>query len=74
MRCERCTGIEPARYRVFTDELDMIVCPRCAAEARELGIGVEPWPSPSAKGLALLLLACILFFIGWRSAAARGAC
>jgi hypothetical protein len=74
MRCQRCTSLEPARYRVFTDELDMIVCPRCAAEARDLGIGVEPWPDPPAKSLVFLLLVCVLFLIGWRSLLARGAC
>jgi len=30
-----------ARYRVYTDLIDMAVCPVCAEAARSLGISVE---------------------------------
>jgi hypothetical protein len=41
MKCQRCLlGLE-AKYRVYTDVLDMKVCEVCADEARKLGIAVE---------------------------------
>jgi len=39
--CERCVGGGEARYRAFTDAMDMKVCTSCAEEARRLGILVE---------------------------------
>jgi hypothetical protein len=41
MQCERCSKGEEARYRVYTDAMEMAVCAACADEARKLGIGVE---------------------------------
>jgi hypothetical protein len=41
MECQRCLlGLE-AKYRVYTDIVDMKVCAACADEARRLGIVVE---------------------------------
>jgi hypothetical protein len=31
-----------AKYRVYTEAMEMKVCPVCAEEARRLGIAVEP--------------------------------
>ena len=45
MKCERCLSGEEARYRVYSDALDMAVCAACADEARKLGIDVEPLKS-----------------------------
>ena len=41
MKCQRCFRGEEAKYRVYTDIIDMKVCVACAEEARELGIAVE---------------------------------
>ena len=42
MKCQRCLSGEEARYRVYSDALEMAVCAACAAEARKLGLTVEP--------------------------------
>jgi hypothetical protein len=39
--CPRCLKVAEARYRVYTDVIDMAVCHACAGEARRLGISVE---------------------------------
>jgi len=49
MNCQRCLRNEAATYRVFTDILDMKVCPACADEARKLGINVELLDSGEEK-------------------------
>jgi hypothetical protein len=41
MKCQRCFRGEEAKYRVYTDIIDMKVCAACAEEARKLGIAVE---------------------------------
>jgi len=41
MKCQRCFRGEEAKYRVYTDIIDMKVCSACAEEARKLGIAVE---------------------------------
>jgi hypothetical protein len=41
MKCQRCFRGEEAKYRVYTDIIDMKVCVACAEEARKLGIAVE---------------------------------
>jgi hypothetical protein len=41
MKCQRCLRGEEAKYRVYTDIIDMKVCAACAEEARKLGIAVE---------------------------------
>ena len=42
MKCERCLRGEEAKYRVYTDAMEMAVCAACADEARNLEITVEP--------------------------------
>jgi hypothetical protein len=42
MKCQRCLSGEEATYRVRSDALEMVVCAACAAEARKLGLDVEP--------------------------------
>jgi hypothetical protein len=42
MKCQRCLSGEEAKYRVYSDALEMAVCAACAAEARKLGLTVEP--------------------------------
>jgi Zn finger protein HypA/HybF involved in hydrogenase expression len=50
MKCKRCSRDEAtATYRVFTETIDMKVCPACADEARKLGINVEPLDSGERK-------------------------
>jgi hypothetical protein len=39
--CQRCLRDGAARYRVYTDAIDMAVCRSCAEEARAMGIKVE---------------------------------
>lgn len=41
VNCERCIGHREARYRAFTDNMDMKVCASCAEEAKRLAIFVE---------------------------------
>lgn len=41
MECERCFTGEEAKYRTYTDIIDMKVCAACADRARKLGIAVE---------------------------------
>jgi hypothetical protein len=41
MKCGRCERQQRAEYRVFSDIINMSVCADCAAEARELHLGVE---------------------------------
>jgi hypothetical protein len=41
MECQRCLLGKEAKYRVYTDLIDMKVCETCAEEARRLGIAVE---------------------------------
>jgi hypothetical protein len=44
MKCERClsTDGKNVEFRVRSDIIDLKVCPRCAGEARALGLAVEP--------------------------------
>jgi hypothetical protein len=41
MECQRCLLGKEAKYRVYTDLMDMQVCETCADDARRLGIAVE---------------------------------
>jgi hypothetical protein len=41
MECQRCFLSKEAKYRVYTEAMEMKVCANCAAEARRLGIAVE---------------------------------
>jgi hypothetical protein len=41
MKCERCPSGEEARYRAYSDIIDMKVCAACAADGRRLGVTIE---------------------------------
>jgi hypothetical protein len=41
MKCERCVRAEEARYRAYSDIIDMKVCGACAVEGQQLGLGIE---------------------------------
>ena len=43
MNCKRCNE-NKARYRVFTDKMNLKVCASCAIKAVEVGIAVEALP------------------------------
>ena len=45
VNCQRCQE-EDAAFRVFTDAMDIDVCPSCAEEARQLKIAIEDLPRP----------------------------
>ncbi len=45
LKCQRCQE-EDAAFRVFTDAMDIDVCPSCAEEARQLKIAIEDLPRP----------------------------
>ena len=49
MECQRCLLGKEAKYRVYTDLIDMKVCETCADEARRLGIAVEPLDDGKVK-------------------------
>ena len=40
MKCQRCLSGKEARYRAYTDVLEIDVCRTCAVEARRLGISL----------------------------------
>jgi hypothetical protein len=41
MKCERCPSGDEARYRAYSDIIDMKVCAACASDGRRLGVTVE---------------------------------
>ena len=41
MECERCFTGEEAKYRAYTDIINIKVCAVCADKATKLGIAVE---------------------------------
>jgi hypothetical protein len=41
MKCQRCLEGKEAKYRVYSDVLDIKVCSGCAAEACTLRLAVE---------------------------------
>ncbi len=49
LKCQRCLRDEAAKYRVFTQIIDMKVCAACADEALRLGINVEFLDSGEGK-------------------------
>ena len=49
MECQRCLLGKEAKYRVYSDLIDMKVCETCADEARRLGIAVEPLDDEKAR-------------------------
>ena len=46
--CQRCYE-EDAAFRVFTDAIDIDVCPSCAEQARQLKLTTEDLPCPDPK-------------------------
>jgi hypothetical protein len=40
MECQRCLTGKEARYRDYTDVMEIDICPSCAAEAGRLGISL----------------------------------
>ena len=49
MECQRCLLGKEAKYRVYTESMEMKVCVTCAEEARRLGIAVEPLDNEKAS-------------------------
>lgn len=49
MECERCFTGEEAKYRAYSDMIDLKVCAVCADKARKLGIAVEALDTGKAK-------------------------
>ena len=49
MKCQRCIEGKEVRYRVYSDVIDMKVCPSCAAEARSLRLTIELLPRDEVK-------------------------
>lgn len=41
MKCKRCLSDAESHFRVYTDELNILVCASCADEARRIGLPVE---------------------------------
>ena len=41
-KCKRCSSGAEALYHVLSDAMDLRVCEQCAAEARRIGLRVEP--------------------------------
>ena len=41
MECQRCLTGKEAKYRVYTDIIDLKVCEACADVALQLGLAVE---------------------------------
>jgi hypothetical protein len=41
MKCQRCLEGKEAKYRVYSDVLDIKVCSGCAAKACTLSLAVE---------------------------------
>ncbi len=40
MKCRRCLSGKEARYRAYTDVMEIDICRSCAVEARRLGISL----------------------------------
>ena len=49
MECQRCLTGKEAKYRIYSDIIDMKVCATCADEARRLGLTVEPLDNGKQK-------------------------
>jgi hypothetical protein len=49
MTCERCMRAEEARYRAYSDIIDMKVCAPCAVEGSRLGLGIEAFDPMSSS-------------------------
>lgn len=41
MKCQRCIEGKEVRYRVYSDVMDLKVCPSCATEAQGLRLTIE---------------------------------
>ena len=55
MECQRCLLGKEAKYRVYTESMEMKVCATCAEEARRLGITVEPLDDEKATSSRTVL-------------------
>lgn len=55
MECRRCLNEREDLFRVYTDELNTIVCPSCADEARRIGLPVEVLDSKVGSLPAVIL-------------------
>jgi hypothetical protein len=53
MKCERCVRAQEARYRAYSDILDMKVCAACAAEGCQLGLSIDVLDSLQSSLLRL---------------------
>ena len=49
MECQRCLVGREAKYRVYSDAIEMKVCAVCAEEVRRLGLTVEPLDNGKQK-------------------------
>lgn len=56
MKCQRCLRVKEAKYRVFSDIIDMNVCATCAEEARRLGITVEVLDGDEKKAATTIFM------------------
>ena len=41
MKCQRCLEDHEAKYRVYSEEIDIQVCSKCAQEALRLGLSIK---------------------------------
>jgi hypothetical protein len=57
MECQRCLVGREAKYRVYSDAIEMKVCAVCAEEARRLGLTVEPLDNGKQKNNGTLCTA-----------------
>lgn len=51
MKCQRCLEDSEAKYRVYSDELDVKVCAKCAEEALRLGISIKALTSKDQEAV-----------------------
>ena len=49
MECQRCLTGKEAKYRIYSDVIDMKVCAAWADEGRRLGLTVEPLDNGKQK-------------------------
>ena len=49
MECQRCLTGKEAKYRVYSDIIDMKVCEACADAALQLGLALEAFDDGGKK-------------------------
>ena len=49
MKCQRCIEAEEATHRVYSDVMELKVCPACAAEAAKLRLAIDLLPLNEVK-------------------------